>query len=62
MFGYCLKAIRDTIFQYVVCNQGSGRVKHVGQGKDSNVLVRVASNRRVTFKILSMIFDGVQSK
>ena len=35
MFGYCLKAIRDTIFQYVVCNQGSGRVKHEGQGKDS---------------------------
>ena len=30
----CLKAIRDTFFQYLVCNQGRDRVRHEGKGED----------------------------
>ena len=29
----CLKAIRDTFFQYVVCNQGKNGIKHEGKGE-----------------------------
>ena len=31
----CLKAIRDTFFQYVVCNQRRDGVSHEGKGEDS---------------------------
>ena len=39
----CLKAIRDTFFQYVICNQGSDGVKHEemeggrGEGREDSV-------------------------
>ena len=31
----CLKAIRDTFFQYVVCNQRRDGVRHKEKGEDS---------------------------
>ena len=34
-----LKAIRDTFFQYVVCNQGRDGVKHEGKWEDSVFLL-----------------------
>ena len=29
-----IKAITDTFFQYVVCNQGRDKVRHEGKGED----------------------------
>ena len=43
----CLKAIRDTFFQYVICNQGRDGVRHKGKGEDSIFWWGVTSNRRV---------------
>ena len=34
-----LKAIRDTFFKYVVCNQGRDRVRHEGEGEGLSFLV-----------------------
>ena len=31
----CLKTIRDTFLQYVICNQGRDGVRHEGKGEDS---------------------------
>ena len=31
----CLKAIRHTFFQHLVCNQGRNGVRHEGKGEDS---------------------------
>ena len=31
----CLKAVRDFLHQYVVCNQGRDGVKHEGKGENS---------------------------
>ena len=31
----CLKAVRDFLCQYVVCNQGRDGVKHEGKGENS---------------------------
>ena len=36
----CLKAIRDTFFQYVVCNQRKVGVRHEEKGGDPIFLVR----------------------
>ena len=50
----CLKVVRDTFFQYVVCNQERDGVRYKGKGEDSIFWWRVTSNRRVRFKILGM--------
>ena len=50
----CLKAVRDTFFQYVVCNQERDGVRYKGKGEDSIFWWRVTSNRRVRFKILGI--------
>ena len=50
----CLKAIRNTFFQYVVCNQGKNGMKHEGKGEYLISWWSVTSKRRVRFKILSM--------
>ena len=50
----CLKAVRDTFFQYVVCNQERDGVRYEGKGEDSIFWWGVTSNRRVRFKILGM--------
>ena len=32
----CLKTVRDTLFQYVVCNQGRDGMRHERKGEDPN--------------------------
>ena len=48
----CLKTIRGTFLQYVVCNQGRDRVRHEGKWEDRNFWWGMTSNGRVRFKIL----------
>ena len=50
----CLKTIRDTFFQNVVCNHKRDGRRHEGKGEDSIFRWGVTSNRRVRFKILGM--------
>ena len=50
----CLKSVRDTFFQCVVCNQEKDGVKHEEKGEDSIFWWGVTSKRRVRFKILGM--------
>ena len=48
LFGkICLKVIRDTFFQNVICNQGRDEVRHEGKGEDSNFWWVLTFNRRV---------------
>ena len=49
----CLKTIRDTFFQYMVCNQQRDAVRHEGKWEDWNFCGGVTSNGRVRFKILA---------
>ena len=50
----CLKTIRDTFFQNVVCNHKRDGMRHEGKGEDSIFRWGVTSNRRVRFKNLDM--------
>ena len=50
----CLKTIRDTFFQHVVCNQRRDGVRHKRKGEDYIFWWGVKSNRRMRFKILGM--------
>ena len=43
----CLKAIRDTFFQPLICNYGRDGMINKGKGEDSTFWLGVISSRRV---------------